>query len=173
MRRNRARGGGPRRNDAPEPFDARIVAAVSELAVARALNLFWEPFIGPYYGGDVGGRVEVRLRRQPGFGELTMLDTDKDERPFVLVHWSLDERDMHLVGWLYGAEAKERAHERGQWCDKKQCWFVPGPYRPIETLIEQFASARASEPRATNGHLDDGLDEFDEAALDEFAEVNT
>jgi hypothetical protein len=42
---------------------------------------------------------------------------------------------MELIGWLPGGIAKARG-QLGKWDDLNQCWYVPPPYQPIESLIE-------------------------------------
>jgi hypothetical protein len=124
-----------------ETYDVDILAAMSEFAVARALNLFWDAHVGDPNGGDVGlGLVEVRMRRMPGNGgDLAIKPKDLDDKPYVLVHGYRDGR-MDLRGWLYGRAAKDR---KGQWCEPKQVWFVPPPYEPMESLIEMFKRGAA------------------------------
>src|SRR5262245_45687275 len=137
MSRNLAAYGGVGPEDL---FDIDCLGAMAELAVARTLNLFWEPHIGETNGYDVGGCVEVRMRRVPGTGtDLPMRTNDNDDKPYVLVLGYRDGR-MDLAGWLYGGVAKAR----GQWCELRKIWFVAPPYEPIETLIEIYNPGRRS-----------------------------
>jgi hypothetical protein len=113
-------------------FDHHIFGAMAEFAVAKALNMFWAPNVGIIDGVDVGGRVEVRVRKIPGTGtDLAIRQKDTDGRPYVL---ALSRRDFSfdLVGWLYAEEGKGK----GTFCEARQVWFVPPPYRSIEELAE-------------------------------------
>jgi len=117
---------------ADNAFDHHILAAMSEYVVARALNLFWEPSVGNTNGVDVGGLVQVRLRRVPGTGsDLAIRDKDIDDKPYVLVHYP-GGLTFELKGWLFGREGKGR----GQFNEQKNVWFVPPPYRSIDELLE-------------------------------------
>lgn len=114
-------------------FDAHIMGAMAEYAVAKTLNLFWHPNIGKTKEPDVGGFIEVRMRGVPGTGtDLIYKPKDKDELPIVHVLGRVDA-SFELVGWLYGREAKARTADFWEF---NGMWFVPPPYRPIETLIE-------------------------------------
>lgn len=120
-------------NGKQEWFDAHIMGAMAEFAVAKTLNLFWHAHIGKTDAPDVGGFVEVRMRRVPGYGtDLAIRPKDKDHLPFVQVLGSYDGA-FDLVGWMYGRDAKARG---GEWCESNEIWYVPPPYQPIETLIE-------------------------------------
>src|SRR5215471_6158229 len=60
-------------------FDIHIFGAMAEFALARALNLFWEPHIAIDDKPDVGGVLDVRLRRLPGTGsDLPIKPKDHD-----------------------------------------------------------------------------------------------
>ena len=95
-------------NGKPEWFDAHIMGAMAEFVVARAVNLFWSAHIGVTDQPDVGGLIEVRLRRVPGSGtDLAIRPKDKDHRPFVQVLGSFDG-SFRIAGWSGGKEAKDR-----------------------------------------------------------------
>jgi hypothetical protein len=120
-------------NGTQEWFDAHIMGAMAEYAVAKTLNLFWHAHIGKIDQPDVGGFVEVRMRRVPGSGtDLAIRPKDKDQLPFVQVLGRYDGT-FDIVGWLFGREAKQRG---SNWCESNQIWYVPPPYKPIESLIE-------------------------------------
>jgi hypothetical protein len=113
-------------------FDHHIFGAMAEFAVAKALNMFWSPNVGVIDGADVGGQVEVRVRKIPGPGtDLAIRQKDIDARPYVLV---LSRRDFsfELAGWLYAQDGKGK----GRYCEARKVWFVPPPYRPIEELAD-------------------------------------
>jgi hypothetical protein len=115
-------------------FSHHIIGAVGECAVAAFFQLRWNPNIGVITGVDVSGKIEVRARRLEGTGlDLAMRPKDKDDLPYVLV-WVSQDYMTELIGWLYGWETKGK----GQWCDSKQVWFIPPPYRGINELREHI-----------------------------------
>jgi len=89
-----------------------IDGAFGEMAVARWRNVYWDGTVGTISApADVG--LDWQVRSTPWHnGCLLVHDTDKDDQPFILVHSSPPR--MTILGWLFGAEAKER----GQWGDK-------------------------------------------------------
>lgn len=114
-----------------------IVGCRAECAVAKVLRLPWIPNVGVITATDVGGKVEVRARRIPGRGtDLARRPKDKDEFPYVLchVHGNTFGR-IELKGWLFGLETRTRG---GMWVASHRVWFIPPPYRTIESLIERF-----------------------------------
>lgn len=122
--------------DGTEPlFEHHIGGAISEFAVARFLNLFWEPSIGAIETVDVGGLVEVRMRLLPGTGgDLAMRPKDHDEKPYVLVHVYRERpHQPEIIGWLLGREGKRP----GQALEpKRKVWFIPPPYHAPQGLVE-------------------------------------
>ena len=121
--------------DGTEPvFEQHIAAAISEFAVARTLNLFWEPSVGRIESTDVGGIVEVRVRNIPGTGtDLAIRPKDDDEKPFVLVHLYRDRPwRPELIGWLFGWEGKRKDVPPDP---KRGVWFNAPPYRAIKDLM--------------------------------------
>jgi len=110
-------------------FDQAIYGAVAEFIVAGLLNLFWEPKVGELSKGDVGGYVEVRCRNPASGDEIGIHDTELNDTPFVCVVYR-GGFNFEIAGWVYGSDAQER----GEWNDKRQCFFVPRPYRPMSEL---------------------------------------
>lgn len=101
-----------------------IEGALAELAVAKATGRYWEALARnpDDLPGDVG-RVQVRSTKHRN-GALIVHPSDPDDAPFVLVV-QYDEQTYHVVGWLYGREAKQQEF----WTDKngngRFAFFVP------------------------------------------------
>lgn len=127
--------GGPRSTQ-KGVIENHVVGALGEYAVARWVNMFWD--IGKFGTRDVGGCIDVRgcLGRS---GSLIVHPEDPDDVPFVLVH--LDLPHCHLVGWLFGREAKQDKW----WTDKgtgRPAFFVPpGELRPMADLLAHVTPA--------------------------------
>ncbi|RPH76006.1 hypothetical protein EHM76_00195 [bacterium] len=128
LRRGWERTGG---NSHPDDavFDNAILGAVAEFIVARMLNLHWEPKIGENTKGDVGGFVEVRCRNTRSGNEIGIHEPELTDTPYVLVLWH-GGFNFEVAGWVRGVDARER----GVWNEKRQCYFVPRPYRTLDEL---------------------------------------
>lgn len=100
-----------------------IYSCRGEMAVAKYLNLFWSGSLGDYKAVDVGGLVEVRTVNKKG-RRLIVHPEDRDWAPYVLVDAS-DAPNMLLIGWMYGADAKNKDY----WSDPtgmgRHAFFVP------------------------------------------------
>jgi hypothetical protein len=120
-------------------FDQSIEGAVAESIVAEMLNLNWPAKIGKDTKGDIGnGLVEVRCRSPRTSGNEIGIHTDElTNTPYVgvLYHGFFD---FEVTGWVYGIEGRER----GVWNDSRHCFYVPRPYRDIESLRAWVAEQR-------------------------------
>ena len=116
--------------------ELHILAAQGEMAVAKALNLFWSGTVGEYGAIDVGGAVEVRTRSQQ-WHELIIHEDDRDDVPFVLVLGG-NAPLMFLAGWIWGREGKQPKF----WKDPakgRPAYFVPrSGLRPMADLVAAF-----------------------------------
>jgi hypothetical protein len=107
-------------------WQLHVEGACGELAVAKALGLFWSGSIGNLRAADVG-EVQVRTRSRDDY-DLIVHPSDPDGAAFVLVVGTAPR--FKLVGWLPGREAKHQRH----WLDPaggrpaffvKQSWLYP------------------------------------------------
>lgn len=109
-----------------------VLGAVGELAVAKALNVFWGGSVNTFkLAGDVG-RIEVRHTARHE-NRLLVREQDPDARAFVLVTGYPPE--LVVRGWIWGADAKvDRWAENPG--DRGRCYFVPqGELYPIRDLV--------------------------------------
>ena len=120
-----------------------ILGAIGEQALARYLGVFWSGTIGTVHASaDVGGCYQVRATERQS-GKLIAHDDDKDEQPFVLARVLLP--DVHLVGWLWGHEAKQSKFWR---TDVPYPAFFAWPVRDIKTLPDEAAVRAYRRPTA-------------------------
>lgn len=107
-------------------WHSHIEGAAAELAVAKALNIYWPASVNTYKGPDLGLNIQVRLREpstssafQP---QLIVRPTDKDSEVFILVVGNSPE--FTVAGGIVGLSAK-----RESWlCDpggRGPAYFVP------------------------------------------------
>jgi len=88
-----------------------VIGSIAEYAVAKYLNIYWEPATNTPLAdlpGDVG-TYQVRSTCWPT-GQLIVHERDKDHAPFILA--VVENQHIHLKGWLYGSEAKQIGEQR-------------------------------------------------------------
>lgn len=109
--------------DDSQAFDQDIQAACSEMAVAKALRIYWPAVFGRIdtTDGDVGfGAIQVRSTRRDG-GCLILHPEDPDEHVFVLVTGAVPHFKVH--GWLRASVAKTDEFWRED--TGRPAYFVP------------------------------------------------
>lgn len=114
-----------------------IDGAITEMAVAKALGLYWRP-LGHLPAEDVPdvGSFDVRstIYANP---HLRLRPKDPDDRETILV-W--DRRpEFELVGWILNADAKNDQWWGDKWrTGRGESWEVPGSeLRPVAELLER------------------------------------
>src|SRR5688572_3645476 len=101
-------------------WSQHIEGAAGELAVAKALGLFWSGAVGNLAADDVGP-LQVRTTRVEA-GCLIVHPSDPADRAFVLVTGQAP--DFMLRGWIMGRHAKRHKW----WADPaggRPAFFVP------------------------------------------------
>lgn len=111
-----------------------IQGAAGEVAVAKALNKYWEGATAyDPQKCDVGGYIDVRTRSQHNYDHL-IRPADKDHVPQVLVTGMVP--NFVLRGWLYGGEAKREEWLQGHG-GRDPAYFVP--QRCLRSIPELMA----------------------------------
>ena len=111
-----------------------IVGSLGELAVAKALNLYWEPVTDKKLKslpGDVEGYQVRSTRHQTG--KLIVYKTDPDDAPFILA--VVREPEVCLAGWVWGAEAKHLVSPK-QGATAPEFWIPQDSLRSMTELQE-------------------------------------
>lgn len=115
-----AHNGGP-----ADPWDADIEGAAAELAVCKALGVFWSGLEVAGSDKRVGipdaGGVQVRSTRRLS-GSLILHDGDADDDAFVLVVGRVPRLD--IKGWIYGRDGKRADFWRSE-SVRCPAYFVP------------------------------------------------
>jgi len=114
-------------------FDRHAMGALAEYAVAKFLNLHWEPHTPDVCGGDLGGSQEIEVRwTDCRTGHLLIQKKEKDiNRRFVLVTGDLKERTpdnkvvLNVPGWLVGLDGQRDEWWRTAKEDGRKCYWVP------------------------------------------------
>ena len=107
-----------------------IIGSIAEYAVAKHLNIYWEPATNidrlDTLPGDVA-HYQIRSTCWPT-GQLIVHERDKNEAPFILA--IVNNNEIRLAGWLYGYEAKKTGEIR----DHGDRWIAQNLLHPITTL---------------------------------------
>lgn len=95
-----------------DEFADHIVGVYGELAVAKALDIYWDASVNTFKSRPDVGQLEVRCTRYlPPRAMLYCSDRDDDDASFVLVCQE-SRREYHVVGWAKGSEIKSRGVRR-------------------------------------------------------------
>ena len=97
-----------------------IESACAEMAVAKALKIYWDGSVNTYSAPDVG---VFQVRHTPILtGKLIVRPKDSDSETFIFIVGS--SPDFEIKGYMTGKEAKQDkylADPHG----KAPCWMVP------------------------------------------------
>jgi hypothetical protein len=114
-------------------WDLQIEGAGGELAVAKALNVYWDGSVNTLRAPDLSG-IQVRTRSQRDYDLIVWPDDSPDDL-YVLVTGQMPEYRIH--GWIRGSDAMQDRwlKEHG---DRPPAYFVPqDALQPIETLLHR------------------------------------
>ena len=106
-----------------------VVGAIGEYALAKYLNMYWNPAVDvdlDALPGDVG-TYQIRTTGWPQ-GCLLIRPKDKMEAPFVLA--VIESNIVTFKGWLYGFESKTVGELR----DNDTYWVKQDKLHPMDRL---------------------------------------
>ncbi len=118
-----------------------MVGAAGELALAKALGVYWNFSVDTFRTKpDVAG-YEVRTRTNPKW-DLFIRGNDSDRRKYALV--VIDNGGFRIVGYMLGADAKRREWLRDYGNRSAAAYFVPqAALHPIPELQPYEKAATA------------------------------
>lgn len=90
------------------PFEIHVNGAAGEMAVSKALNVYWGVPINQFKLPDIGDLIQVRMRSKDDDALIVRPD-DADDEAFVLVTGKPPK--MRVAGWCWGYEAKKKEYE--------------------------------------------------------------
>ena len=115
---------------------------VGEVAVSKALNLYWTG-VGGLRFPDVGGLIEVRTISQKNH-RLILHDADVDSQIAILVFVGEEPTQCELMGWIPCSEGKSKEFESDP-VGGRPAYFIPQKnLRPMEDI---WAHIKQSAPR--------------------------
>lgn len=98
-----------------------IEAAAAELALAKALGVYWDFSVNTYKRPDVGG-YQVRHTQVPG-GKLILRPGDAPNEKYILV---IGSTPLFVVaGWVWGHDAMVDEYIFRGFNGMPDCWMVP------------------------------------------------
>lgn len=113
-----------------DPWGNHVNAAAAEMALAKALGLYWADSPVLDYAGDVGP-YQVRSTKRLD-GPLILRPSDSDDAVFVLV--VCDVPTYRIVGWTWASQGKVQPYWQPD-DDLAGCWKVPQEFlRPLVDL---------------------------------------
>lgn len=112
-------------------WDEHIEGACGELAVARALSIYWDGSLDTFKADDLPG-LQIRTRSKDYY-ELLVRPGDDESAKWVLVTGTCPEYTIR--GWIEGSKTK-----RPEWLKsyggRAEAYFVPqSELRPIGELV--------------------------------------
>lgn len=119
-----------------DAFSNHILGATGELALCKALGLYWSGSIGA--GAPDADRYEIRTSwgEDPSLVIRTADLIHRRSRPYVLIS-TANWITWHLQGWIFCHEAPDLGELQARG-GREPAWFVPPEkLHPIETLDEQ------------------------------------
>ena len=134
-----------------------INGAIGEQMTAKHLGVYWSGDIDKIDGAaDVGECYQVRATDLRN-GKLITHPKDNGHQPFILARILLP--DVHLVGWLWGHEAKRQEFWKTE--NMRYPAFVAWPVHDMATLPHEGAVStaqreafRGSDATAIRANLD-------------------
>ena len=107
-------------------WGTHIEGACAEIAVAKCLNLYWEPRVNTYkFKADIGENIEVRRRSLHDYDAL-IRSSDQDNHFFIHVTGKIPKFLVH--GWILAADAKKHNEWIKNHGNRPSAWFVPPSY---------------------------------------------
>jgi hypothetical protein len=108
--------------DPDKAWHIHIEGACGEMAVAKAMKMFWSASVGTFKeGGDVGC-LQVRTRSRIDY-DLFVRPRDDPDSIFVLVIGNAPK--FRVVGWIYGRDARQEKYLKDYGERSAPAWFVP------------------------------------------------
>lgn len=114
-------------------WNIHIEGAAGEIAVAKALGIYWGGSVNSFRTENDVGKFEVRTASKNGY-KLIVREQDKDSNIYILVTGSAPH--FEVVGWMYGGDAKQKKYENAP-NGRAAAYFVPqSDLRAIDELKE-------------------------------------
>lgn len=112
-------------------WSVHIEGAAGEMAVAKALNQYWNGSVNTFHASDIGAHIQVRTRHLHTY-DLIVRPLDSNADAFVLVTGKAPT--FTIQGWLQGHHAKQPKYLQ-TYGGRPAAYFIPQPdLLPISSL---------------------------------------
>ena len=121
-------------------WEEHIEGACGEIAVAKALGIYWNGSINTFKNPDLGTNLQIRTRSQHNW-DLIVRPTEPNNHHYILVTGtSSDPEGFRIHGYITGSEAKQP-----QWLadhgSRPTAYFVPSTaLHPLAQLTRPLRS---------------------------------
>jgi hypothetical protein len=125
-----------------DTWTPNIEGAAGEIAVGKALNIYWQPIVGNNRADDVGP-YQVRTNTSRKHADLCLRPKDRADRIFISVLSFAPV--FRIVGWVWARDGKVDRWLRDGTPDRPKCYYVPMsalndmgtlPRNPVNELVE-------------------------------------
>jgi hypothetical protein len=117
-----------------EPWADHINGACGELAVAKALGIYFPGSVGTYGQPDLPHQIQVKTRSEH-WQELALRETDNSQHRYVLVTGKAPS--FRLVGWAQGNQFRIPQYRKYMDENRPPAWVIPHEALwPISSLVE-------------------------------------
>ena len=99
-----------------------IESSCAEMAVAKALGLYWDSSVNTFKEADIKPDIQVRHTEKDN-GNLIVRPKDSNHEKYVLVTGKWGKYNIH--GWIYGKDAKVDKFLFKGYNNMPDAWFVP------------------------------------------------
>lgn len=99
-----------------------VEGAAGEMAVAKALGVYWQPIVGNNLADDVGP-YQVRTNISRKHDDLCLRPKDRADRIYISVLSFAPE--FHILGWIDGESGKDQKWYRDGTIGRPKCFYVP------------------------------------------------
>ena len=131
-------------NNAKSGWQASLMGACGEVAVAKWLGVYYDGALGNFKAADVG---EFQVRTNSWLnGDLILHPADKDDEKFILV-LAHNPPAYTIYGWAYGREGKKPEFYRQLVEGRPKVYCPPQRIlRPMDTLRNEGSFDFLNEP---------------------------
>ena len=114
-----------------------VQGAIGEVAVAKALNLFFNGSFGVYKLSPDLSTKDIKIEvRHSGEKKETCSVREGDDPESVIIFSTGGGPDIEILGWIYAGKAKTDAHKKTKANGETWYAFPIGDLVNIETLIK-------------------------------------
>jgi len=125
-----------------EGWVKEIEGACSEAAVAKHFDLWWRMSVNEFFGGDIGGKLQVRWVPEQERQSLILRPKDRNDDLFVLVTGAAP--NMEPLGWILGADGRKIGKPFTHGGGPPAIGILAPDLRPFSTLTRGMVTVKST-----------------------------